>query len=443
MHDEENTLIKKLSYFTKIPEFKLYNFVEKNNIQILMETPEAIKPTLNQLENINKIKELNKLYKRLSIYKEYQFKDSIDMTDFLDSQYPNKYDKEQFIVAYLDKDNKLLSCEIISTGTLNSTIVHPRDVFKQALKYNSNKLVLSHNHPSGNPKPSQEDIRITERLIESAKLLDIEILDHIIVGRNSYCSFKEDGYLSNKISLELVDSKPINNRDKMIYKGDIDKTINLLNKFTKIPKTELKNILKKADFNTFINNPDKYIKNEEQLDKLNKLKFLNKIYKDISYRINKVKISGPDCLIDYIKEKYASLRDKDYNIATYLNTKNEVIESVIIPDNLTVKKEFSYIFENAILYDSNSFIMTSNTNNKINIQNHTIDKINDLKEKSYRMGIRLLDNIDIGTDRNVSYQKEKLLKEGAKTYIPGITNTLDIKHMQEKEEAEDEWGLEI
>lgn len=446
MSNEQNDLIEKLSYFTKINKDKLHVFLKSNNLQTLIDHPETIKPTLNQLESINKLRELNNLYRRLSKYKEYQFKDSKDIVEFLDTQYPNKYDKEQFIVAYLDKDNKLLSCETISTGTLNASIVHPRDVLKQALKHNSNKLILSHNHPSGNPKPSKEDIKITIRLMEAAKLLDIEIIDHIIVGQNNHYSLKENGHLNKEIQLKSVNLEYANNnRHKLIYKKDIEKTINLTNKFTKIPKTELNNILKKVDFKTFINNPDKYIKNENQLNQLNKLKFLNEAYKDIIYKIDKIKISGPDCLTDYINEKYTNLEDKDYNIVTYLNTKNEVIKSFIIPDDLTTEKEFNYIFENAILYDSSSFIITSKSNKEISPTNDTIDKINELKEKSDIVGIRLLDNIDIGINRSISYRQEGLLEDKGAYELKNkkaLVNVLNDENM-DIWEHEDEWEMEV
>ncbi|WP_257238703.1 JAB domain-containing protein [Staphylococcus aureus] len=70
---------------------------------------------------------------------------------FLSGEFENMYDKEHFVVAYLDKENKLLGSEKISTGTLDSSIVHPRDVMKKAIQYGSDRLILAHNHPSGDP----------------------------------------------------------------------------------------------------------------------------------------------------------------------------------------------------------------------------------------------------------------------------------------------------
>ena len=99
--------------------------------------------------------------------------------------------KEHFKIAILDTKNQILAIENISIGTLNASIVHPRDVFKIAIKRNANSLILIHNHPSGDPNPSNEDISITNRLVDAGNLIGIKVLDHIIIGDNKYISFKE------------------------------------------------------------------------------------------------------------------------------------------------------------------------------------------------------------------------------------------------------------
>ena len=103
--------------------------------------------------------------------------------------------KEHFRIAILDTKNQILSIENISIGTLNASIVHPRDVFKIAIKRNANSIILIHNHPSGDTTPSNEDINITNRLIDAGNLVGIKVLDHIIIGDNKYLSFKEKNYI--------------------------------------------------------------------------------------------------------------------------------------------------------------------------------------------------------------------------------------------------------
>jgi DNA repair protein RadC len=83
----------------------------------------------------------------------------------------------------------------VSIGGLHSSIVHPREVFKTAVKRSAASIILAHNHPSGDPTPSQEDISITRRLIEAAKIIGIELLDHVIIGDSTYCSLKEKGLI--------------------------------------------------------------------------------------------------------------------------------------------------------------------------------------------------------------------------------------------------------
>jgi DNA repair protein RadC len=99
--------------------------------------------------------------------------------------------KEKFLLVCLNSANKIIAYEIISVGSLNSSVVHPREVFKAALDHNSASIILLHNHPSGNPEPSNEDIAITKKIVESGKILDIPVFDHIIIAGNVFTSFVE------------------------------------------------------------------------------------------------------------------------------------------------------------------------------------------------------------------------------------------------------------
>ncbi len=104
--------------------------------------------------------------------------------------------KEHFYVLLLDTKNKIISWGEISKGDLNSSIVHPREVFKYALKYSANSIICLHNHPSGDPTPSMQDIEITKRLQEVGNLVGIKLLDHIIIGYNKYISLREKGIMN-------------------------------------------------------------------------------------------------------------------------------------------------------------------------------------------------------------------------------------------------------
>lgn len=99
--------------------------------------------------------------------------------------------KERFIIVCLNTANKIIKYEVISIGNLNSSIVHPREIFKTALENNAASIILLHNHPSGNPEPSNEDISITKKVVEAGKMMDIPVFDHIILAGNNYTSFVE------------------------------------------------------------------------------------------------------------------------------------------------------------------------------------------------------------------------------------------------------------
>lgn len=103
--------------------------------------------------------------------------------------------QEHFVVIFLDTKNQIIHRQTIFIGSLNSSVVHPREVFREAVKRSAASIICAHNHPSGNPSPSQEDIHVTRRLAESGKIIGIELLDHLIIGNNTFVSLKEKGYL--------------------------------------------------------------------------------------------------------------------------------------------------------------------------------------------------------------------------------------------------------
>ncbi|MDD2493745.1 MAG: DNA repair protein RadC [Tissierellia bacterium] len=105
------------------------------------------------------------------------------------------YKKEYFKIILLDTKNNILKVSEISIGSLNSSIVHPREVFREAIENSSSSIILVHNHPSGESEPSHEDIVLTNRLVECGKILGVRVLDHIIIGDGIFYSFKEEGLI--------------------------------------------------------------------------------------------------------------------------------------------------------------------------------------------------------------------------------------------------------
>jgi len=103
-----------------------------------------------------------------------------------------KSDRERFLSVMLNSRNQIIAIDEVSIGSLTAMIVHPRELFKSAILANANSLVLVHNHPSDDPAPSPEDIAMTEKLIQAAQILNIDICDHIIITQHDYSSWSEE-----------------------------------------------------------------------------------------------------------------------------------------------------------------------------------------------------------------------------------------------------------
>lgn len=103
--------------------------------------------------------------------------------------------RESFVAVLLSTKNHVLKTAVISVGSLNASIVHPRELFREAINASAAAVIVAHNHPSGDPTPSPEDVELTRKLAEAGKMLDIPVLDHVILGDGKYISLKEKGIL--------------------------------------------------------------------------------------------------------------------------------------------------------------------------------------------------------------------------------------------------------
>lgn len=142
------------------------------------------------------IKAALELGRRLSVQNPITMKieKPLDVVEYLMEEM--KYlTQEHFNVVLLNTKNIVIDVENITKGIVNASLVHPREVFKNAIRKNSTSIILAHNHPSGDPSPSAEDKSITKRLSKAGEIIGIKVLDHIVVGDGSYISFKEMGIL--------------------------------------------------------------------------------------------------------------------------------------------------------------------------------------------------------------------------------------------------------
>lgn len=129
-----------------------------------------------------------------TVVKKQQIASSADVASFLKAQY-QYLSKEVFVTVFLNQSNKILHYEIISEGGITGTVADPRIILQKALEHKATGIILSHNHPSGNLKPSKQDEVLTEKIKQAAAYFDIKVLDHIIVSDEGYFSFADDGLL--------------------------------------------------------------------------------------------------------------------------------------------------------------------------------------------------------------------------------------------------------
>jgi len=140
------------------------------------------------------IKEIASLYLKQRALEKKQVSCTTELLDFCRTKMGGKKD-EEFCVIYLDAQNQIIEFETIQKGIVNQAVVYPRQVLESALKKKASAIILAHNHPSGHIRPSDADIRLTKSIQETAKVLDILVHDHIIIGENRFFSFREEGLM--------------------------------------------------------------------------------------------------------------------------------------------------------------------------------------------------------------------------------------------------------
>ena len=169
---------------------KKYSFNELASLSLF-----ELKKELKDEVKAMKIHAMFEIFKITNKVKRKGFKPTIESAKdvynyFVDELKDKK--KEHFYALLLDSKNRIIKEELISVGTLNSSLVHPREVFKEAIKNSANAIILVHNHPSGDCEPSDKDFEVNEMLSKTGGILNIKVLDHIVIGNEGYFSFKMD-----------------------------------------------------------------------------------------------------------------------------------------------------------------------------------------------------------------------------------------------------------
>jgi DNA repair protein RadC len=206
-----DSFFQSLNKLTGIPMSKLKSYAKENNPFNILEHPGVVDPNDRQLEKINKLNEFIASYNVLKLDQENEkitFKSPNDSGKYFASLLGGVKDKERFLVAFLDNSNSIIELRTVSKGTTNMAVVYPRDILKMALANDCSSIILSHNHPGGSLRASREDVALTQRIVDIFKPLDINVIDHIIVGGYSFSSMAENDVLpSNK--MDVANYEPI------------------------------------------------------------------------------------------------------------------------------------------------------------------------------------------------------------------------------------------
>lgn len=170
-----------------------------NEFKSLSNLMNASLSELNRIRGLNNAKSISILAslefaKRCTLLtkeKRISINTSRDVFDLLKDKYRNEQ-QENFIILFLDSKNNIICNKLLFKGSVSSSNVHPRDIFREAVKNNANRLIIAHNHPSGDPSPSESDLVTTKSLVDISHFMAIPIIDHIILGDQKYFSFKEN-----------------------------------------------------------------------------------------------------------------------------------------------------------------------------------------------------------------------------------------------------------
>ncbi len=200
-----------LNKLTGIPMSKIKNYAKDNNPFNILEHPMVVEPNNRQLEKIGKLKEFISSYNVLKMTRENErikFTSPKEAGKYFTSLLNGMKDKERVLVAFLDNGNSIIETKTISEGNTNMSVVYPRDILKMAMANDCSNILMAHNHPGGSTNPSKDDIELTQRIVNIFKPLDINVIDHIIVGGYSFSSMAENGILPSK-SMDLANYQPI------------------------------------------------------------------------------------------------------------------------------------------------------------------------------------------------------------------------------------------
>ena len=191
-----------LSKYTGISKAKIDTYMKTNSIDNIFAHPTSITTNHSQTKKIEELRELRNLYNRINLQEEnkhYELNSSTKAGEYFKTYFADLKDKEHFLCAFLDSQNKIISTKVMSSGTINESPIFARELVKEALMYDANSIIVSHNHPGGAMNPSRADIDATRAINQAFASVGIKLIDHIIIADNKFYSFAENGKLESSM----------------------------------------------------------------------------------------------------------------------------------------------------------------------------------------------------------------------------------------------------
>ncbi len=197
--EDEKRFVELFSKFTGIRQEKLEAFLQDNPVNLIMEHTDLMEITPIQREKLKALRELKNIYGTMkSSTRQYTLNSDEKAGAYFLSYFADIKEKEHFACSFLNTKHQVIATKILSTGSVSETAVYPREIVKAALMHDANSVIVAHNHPSGNPEPSQADLELTKNLCVALATVRIKMVDHIIAGSGIYVSFTERGLLENR-----------------------------------------------------------------------------------------------------------------------------------------------------------------------------------------------------------------------------------------------------
>ncbi len=417
MSKDKERLIKAISKVTGIREGKIEDYSRNNDVLNLLTRPKTIDPTKLQMEKIGLLNEFLVNYsitKEFAQKKEISFTNSMEVGEYFKHLIGNKKDKEVFMCAYLDRNNQLIKVNQVSEGTLSMAVVFPREVVKDVLDTKCKSVIFSHNHPSGNTTPSNEDISLTQNLVNIITPLGVKVIDHLIVG-NDITSLRDMGAINNTVDTQFTANA---NKDsysigKEYYNSHEETFIESLSTLTDIDQDKIRNYMNN------ISRGEDPANSKESLNlntkELTKLKLINELLKNYNSQSNineyKNKIGSPFQMAELFKDRIKDDGKEDVYLMLF-NTKLvllgiEKISSRVEENIVLYPKE---ILSKILAYEANS-ISLIHTNSQAN--NEKIDLAMKLAQNTFNitnpLQLKVIDYLVLNNGTYTSLKEKGLM----------------------------------